>query len=273
MHEIPITTLLNYAAHFPGPQAAMVLASIAEGNTRAQLWTASGPEDDLYLLWDKANNVLYLSSGRVSGGAAAELAALIQTVIRPSALADRRAYFKVHTLTDQAAAPLAQLFEGISLRPIDTLFYSDRGPGPVALSEPGLAGLQLVLIDADFLADERLRNREWVRSEIEAMWPSRERFAQHGYGIAAQLGETIIGWCTAEYASRAGCGIGIATVEEYAGRGIATAMASRFVDGCQRRGVRPHWECRRENPASVRVAEKVGFRDPHPATFWVGAFQ
>jgi RimJ/RimL family protein N-acetyltransferase len=141
------------------------------------------------------------------------------------------------------------------------------------MAPPARAGVQFAVIDAAFLRREYLHNLPAVRTEIAAMWPSPERFCQQGFGIAALLEETIIGWCTAEYVSESQCGIGIATIAAFENKGIATATAARFVAGCLQRGLRPHWECDEKNIGSVRVAEKVGFEKIQTAAFWVGLFQ
>ena len=57
------------------------------------------------------------------------------------------------------------------------------------------------------------------------------------------------------------CGIGIETIEEYEGRGIATIVASEFARHALTSGRRPHWDCWVSNTPSIRVAEKVGFAD------------
>jgi RimJ/RimL family protein N-acetyltransferase len=132
--------------------------------------------------------------------------------------------------------------------------------------------LSFRLIDRAFWGDNSLENSAALREEIRWMWPSEERFLEQGFGIAALSGSRLICWCTAEYRSAGRCGIGIATEPEYAGRGVASATAARFVDHCREIGVVPFWECRRDNAASVRVAEKVGFALLAEEVFWSGQF-
>ena len=93
-----------------------------------------------------------------------------------------------------------------------------------------------------------------------------------GFGVAARQRDQLICWCTAEYVSSSQCGIGIETAEDFRGKGIATATAARFVAERLRRGVRPQWECDASNPASARVAEKVGFTKAEDRTAWAGGF-
>ena len=56
--EISIHQIEGYTEYFQGPQIELVLGSIVEGNSAAQLWMASQTEgEDAFLLWDKGNNV------------------------------------------------------------------------------------------------------------------------------------------------------------------------------------------------------------------------
>ena len=60
MEEISEHRIEDYVKYFPGPQPDMVLASVVEGNTEAQLWYTSQPDNNVVcLLWDKGNNVFY----------------------------------------------------------------------------------------------------------------------------------------------------------------------------------------------------------------------
>jgi RimJ/RimL family protein N-acetyltransferase len=54
--------------------------------------------------------------------------------------------------------------------------------------------------------------------------------------------------------------VGVATLEPYRGQGISTAAASLVCRAIQETGRTPVWSCGEDNRASLRVAEKVGFR-------------
>ncbi|HYF63961.1 MAG TPA: GNAT family N-acetyltransferase, partial [Herpetosiphonaceae bacterium] len=157
------------------------------------------------------------------------------------------------------------------LRELPTRLYALNGPPP-AVPDPAVEQLGFRVIDHAFWADGSLQNTAALREEARWMWPSEERFLEQGFGMAALSGRRLICWCTAEYRSAARCGVGIATEPKYAGRGVATATAARFARHCREAGVTPHWECRRDNAASVRVAEKLGFALLAEEVFWGGQF-
>jgi GNAT superfamily N-acetyltransferase len=274
INEVPSVAIEAYAAAFPGPHAAMVVASIAAGNTAAQLWEATQPAGGAaLLLWDQGNNVFYLAGDTIAEATRRDIAALIASHIRPAALARGRAYFKTHGFSRPSEDALTQIFGTVALREASTLFYVCTNVEPSALAAPPVEGIHFAQIDRALLVGDSLRNIAHVRSEIGWMWPSEERFYERGLGVAALVEEQLICWCTAEYVSADRCGIGIATDPAYERRGIATATAARFVLEAQRRGIAPYWECGSWNSASIRVAEKVGFARIAEERYWIGTFE
>jgi GNAT superfamily N-acetyltransferase len=269
--EVPPANIESYAELFPGPQAAMVVASIAAGNSAAQLWEAAQRASAAVLLWDKGNNVFYLAGAPIGQATRRELAGLIAAHTRPLALAEGRPYFKARALAPSNESALAEIFGGVALREAHTLFYSLTSAQGDAPPAPALEGARFEPIDRALLVGV-LENLAPVRAEIQAMWPSEQRFYSHGFGCAAIVAERLICWCTAEYVSADRCGIGIATEPAYERRGVATATAARFVQLARQRGVAPHWECGSWNAASIRVAEKIGFERVAEERVWIGKF-
>jgi GNAT superfamily N-acetyltransferase len=251
----------------------MVLASVVEGNTEAQLWYASQPDNTIVcLLWDKGNNVFYLSGQLVLPETIKDLASLINIYVRERAIKEGLSYFKVKTLSSSLENSITEIFQNISLHKTNKLFYTFRAKRVEAIPNPRLGGVQYHPLDADFLEEGRFENNHYIKSEIEWMWPSLERFLEKGFGTAAVIDANIICWCTAEYVSKSKCGIGIEVIDEFQNKGIATATAAHFLEHCMNQNIVAHWECDKDNIGSVRVAEKVGFEKTEETVFWNGQF-
>lgn len=271
--ELPPDRITAQAAAFPGPHLDLVMASIAAGNTGAQLWEAAQPgEAAVQLLWDKGNNVFYFSGNRIGAATQRDLANFIAAEVRPRTLVERSAHFKAHALSPALEAALPVLFSGVALHEMPTLFYGFNQLQPAPIAAPTIDAIRFAPIDRALLADEHLENVARIQAEIQWMWPSVERFCEQGLGYAAIAQSQVVCWCTAEYLSVERCGIGIETVEAYQGHGVATATAAEFVQLCLSRGMTPFWECRAGNIGSVRVAEKVGFARLAEEHYWVGVF-
>jgi GNAT superfamily N-acetyltransferase len=270
---LPISALAELADAFPGPQLAMVRASILAGNTGGQLWQLAQPSGPpLYLLWDQGNNVLYFSGEPQGAAPITQLAALVSGELRTQALAQNAAFFKLRTLSPAIEAALPAIFTGIELRDYPSIFYHYVNPNAPDPGQPALADLSFALIDGPLLARDDLAQIGGLREEIDWMWPTRALFIERGLGVAALSGASIVCRCTAEYLSPSMCGIGIETDEAQRGKGIATATAARFVAEALARGMRPYWECSRDNLASQRLAEKLGFTLLSAEPYRVGRF-
>ena len=270
VEEIAIDRIGAYADCFAGPHIALVTQSAAAGNSTARLWEIGQPEGgSIGLLWDQGNNVLYLCGARLAEAAERELANLIQASIRPQAIERGLGHFKARALTSALEGRLAAVFGNIELRELPTRFYGLTRARPA----PAIEGIRLLPINRPLLADSALANVEQVRAEIRWMWPSEARFYQQGFGWSAVVEKQIVCWCTAEYLSAGRCGIGITTVPEFEGRGIATATAARFVREALQRELTPYWECRSNNIGSIRVAEKLGFELLAEERYWAGTCQ
>lgn len=273
MKHLPLAEGLDhYRSHFPGPHLDVVLASMITGNTVGDLWAASqGDSSPLLLLWDHGNNVFYLA-GEAQRSSLGSLAATVTQDIRPRAIAEGAARFKAHALSLSLEEHLPSLFPGSALHESRTLFFvhDDMRPLP-ALPNP-MDNLTFMPITRDILMSDGLAYSDYVLAEIRSMWPSEERFYEHGFGIAAVLERAIICWCTAEYVSPTWCGIGIETSPRFERRGVATSTARHFVREARARGITACWECAATNGGSVRVAEKSGFMRKSEETYWIGSF-
>ena len=273
MDEISEHCIEDYVKYFPGPQPGMVLASVVEGNTEAQLWYASQPDNNIVcLLWDKGNNVFYLSGQLVLSETIKDLASLINTHVKEKAIKEGLSYFKVKTLSSSLENSITDIFQNSPLHKTNKLFYTLWAKRLKTIPNPKLEGIQYHSIDAHFLEEGRFENNHYVKSEIEWMWPSLERFLEKGFGTAAVIDARTICWCTAEYVSKSQCGIGIEVIDEFQNKGIATATAAHFLEHCINQNIVAHWECDKDNIGSIRVAEKVGFEKTEETVFWSGQF-
>ncbi len=61
--------------------------------------------------------------------------------------------------------------------------------------------------------------------------------------------------------------IGVSTLEQWRGKGFATAAASLVAQEIQARGKVPVWSCGEDNTASLRVAQKLGFAEVDRRTY------
>jgi len=107
-------------------------------------------------------------------------------------------------------------------------------------------------------------------SILAATWGSAEAFARRGFGYALLHDGEIASSCAAVFASHNAVEIDIQTAEPYRRRGLALITAAAFLNECNRRGLRPNWECFWDNLPSAALAARLGFQPlpDFPVTYW-----
>ncbi len=109
-------------------------------------------------------------------------------------------------------------------------------------------------IDRDLL--ERC---EW-RSEMEFYGGSLDNFLANDIGLCLMRGDEILVEAYASSLGEAQAEIGVITREAHRGHGYAPIACAYLIEACARRGYQAYWSCDADNPASARVARKLGFR-------------
>jgi GNAT superfamily N-acetyltransferase len=108
---------------------------------------------------------------------------------------------------------------------------------------------------------------EW-RDDMVLYCGSLDNFLRNDLGLCMVHGDEII---VEAYASALGdplAEIGAITHEPYRGRGYATITVAFLIEALEQRGYQAYWSCDLDNPASVRVARKLGFRVEKPYEIW-----
>ena len=114
--------------------------------------------------------------------------------------------------------------------------------------------------DAALLEQAHLKNRDALIEEMCSERASVDEFLAKSFGVCLLHEDAIAGWCLSEYNSATGCEVGIATMEPYRRRGLATLMTWALVEIAQARGM-THigWHCFANNTPSVATARRAGF--------------
>jgi hypothetical protein len=90
-------------------------------------------------------------------------------------------------------------------------------------------------------------------------WGDSERLLAEGIAAAALVDGAVVALAFTSARAAAHADIGVATLEPWRGRGLATAAASLVAARIQADGQTPVWSTGEDNLASLRVAEKIGF--------------
>ncbi len=117
-------------------------------------------------------------------------------------------------------------------------------------------------IDRSLLIDDTLGNISEVRGWLSSFWSTIESFERHGLGFCLIIGDTIVSWCLAVYASGRQVELGLATAAAYRNQGYATLVGGACIDLCLRSDIIPHRHTFEDNLPSIAVPAKLGFGLP-----------
>ena len=269
--ELTLDECEKAKSFFPGIEFELLFSALLEGNSLAQIYVDNQFKPKSVFLWDRANNVFYLSGDESNTTFNTELSKIIDEQMRPVLLL-HRPYFRLRLLTSKGDQKLPLVLRHTHLRRGCYMFLSHQKAVGTDWKERVPLGFTLKRIDENFLYSPRYKNVEFVVREILQMWPSIDRFITFGFGFSFVTKDRVAIFCTSEYVSKDKCGIGIETLQWYRNKGLATIAASAFVQHCQYKGITPYWECNVENLAPRRVAAKVGFIKELAYPMYLGKF-
>jgi GNAT superfamily N-acetyltransferase len=90
-------------------------------------------------------------------------------------------------------------------------------------------------------------------------WKDAEHFLNHGVGFSLFYDNQLASTAYSAYVHDNYLELGIETVEEYRGKGLAQYACSALIDYCLHNNLEPVWSCRFENTNSCKLAQKLGF--------------
>lgn len=113
-------------------------------------------------------------------------------------------------------------------------------------------------------------SHEFNLEYYERFWGSAEHFLEKGFGYSVMKGDAALaGECTSIFRGKVYAEIDIYTNDEYRGMGVAKKAGQAFIDHCLKNGMIPRWDCKVENLASMKLAERLGFHEPSSYSIFV----
>jgi hypothetical protein len=90
-------------------------------------------------------------------------------------------------------------------------------------------------------------------------WDNANAFLSNGVGFSIIHEHKPVSTAYSAYIHDHQLEIGIETLENYRGKGLAQYVCSTLIDYCIENNYEPVWSCRLENIGSYRLAQKLGF--------------
>ena len=241
--------------------------AMIEGNTPGRIWVDNLENPTSAYIWDKAH-CHYLVGENDSEEFNESIMEFLNGEVIPKARRGGYSTFKLYCSAGWEAATCDMSARSFIKR--GRRFYRFNKSSVQKKESP--SDFSLEVIDKNLLQSKRLRNMDLVRGEISSCWNTLDDFLEKGFGLSMRHHDEIVGWCTGEYVSDRVCGMGIEVLEKHQGKGLATVMASSFVEYCLHKDITPHWDSFDDNVPSLRVAEKIGFERVSEYSVYFGSF-
>ena len=131
-------------------------------------------------------------------------------------------------------------------------------------------GFQMEFIGKQLLGKSNLKNFNLLMDEVRDIAGSIEEFLSKGnFGYCLIHDEKeIVSWCLS-FLYGSSCEVWVQTVAKHRKRGFATLTVAAFVEYCQNKNITIGWHSNQDNPASIKLAEKIGFERTIKEYSWV----
>ncbi|MFP3378130.1 GNAT family N-acetyltransferase [Bacillus sp. SIMBA_069] len=106
------------------------------------------------------------------------------------------------------------------------------------------------------------RSIEFTEEYYKEYWGSKELFLNGGFGFCIEQDGIIVAECVSIFNGNGFAEIDIATHKAYQGKGLAQAIATRFIEHCMQNDITPCWDCYVDNIPSRKLASKLSFYNP-----------
>lgn len=106
------------------------------------------------------------------------------------------------------------------------------------------------------------RSIEFTEEYYKEYWGSTEAFLNNGFGFCIEQDGMIVAECVSIFNGNGFAEIDIVTHESYQGKGLAQAVATRFIEHCMQNDITPCWDCYVDNIPSQKLASKLRFYNP-----------
>lgn len=136
-----------------------------------------------------------------------------------------------------------------------TLYFTERsqpfGEEPIPLPE----GYRLVA------RDRLLLRQSFDYDSTLAAFGTEESMLQHTLGVVVLYEGKVVCEAATGAPTHGLIEVGVMTADAHRRQGLALAVCTKLIQECEARGYKTWWDCAAQNAASIRLAQKLGYRN------------
>lgn len=236
-----------------------VINGVIDGNNLGRIFVNDKTDISTALIWAK-NEMFYLIGNSTNFSFNESIRDLFIKTIKPEAISIGDLYVNLETYPKDEWKDVHSLFKHLLAVGERVPFTFDKSLF-LALDHKKLLqipkGYVLKEIDESVIKSDR---ENLIKEEILKFWESLEKYFEKGIGYCVLKDDKVIGTCISVFVSNNEYEIGINTYDSiHRGRGLATAMAVKFLWKCIHVAGKPHWTTEKFRKDSIKIARKIGF--------------
>jgi len=251
-----VKPMLEHGFQFPEA------AAVVELNNVGKIFVDDLRSPKSALLWAQGLEGFFLLGDESNVEFVKELGRFIDTGLSQSLQSEKLEWFEVAGMHRKWDKQIEQLFHDRDVE-ISTQFVykypvnSDSAKHDIELDS--LSDYQFIKVDSSFLTSPEIENMDFLIKELLSFWESMEKFLSSGIAYCVVHGHFIVSVCYSGFVSGTTHTIGVLTMEAYRKKGLAYRAACLCMKEYARKNIMPYWDCSKDNDASWKLAEKLGF--------------
>jgi RimJ/RimL family protein N-acetyltransferase len=256
MYEIEPAVYEQVRPLFPNIDVHLAVKALLSGNVQGQVYVDDSARPQSAMA--RIGELFYLGGSPEKQTFNRELSQFFVELVYPQRIASGPGRFIIKCTVDEWARQVDVLLPGKFPIPKRQQYYLG---GEVRHDWRAMlvSDITIRTVDRALLA-EGLAGLDDLQEEMRSERPSVEEFMNKSFGFVLIRGNEIIGWCLSEYNCGDRCEVGIAMAERYRRQGLATLLASAFIEYARAHGIaHVGWHCDVDNVASIATALKLGF--------------
>lgn len=235
--------------------------AIIEGTSKGVVWTNDSSNPTLAILWDFADGIYVMAIEGIDQHQESLKSLLAEEIIPMSESPLFVMYVfpecnekEIHSLFDSTWNILKQTASFYEYRMRENPSREELGELPVSYEGN--------FMSKSVLLDSSISKMDALRKEIETEWNSIDKFlaTSFGYYVRNIEDNSLASWVYIEKIARPCVEFAIETHEHYRHQGLGQFAAREMISKSRDLGLVPQWYCFRDNIASVKLAEKLGFK-------------
>lgn len=236
----------------PSEEGFVEIKAVIEENNPGWVFVDSQSDPQIAIIWNKGNGGFYLL-GKNIAQKKEEINSFIDSNIKSKLMSIGIEYFEVSSVPPVSNDDMEYVFKSRNYDSWEQSVYRYKQNKRIPLLDnPNLHDIKEVLHNQTI-------NFSFMENKILDYWNSIDAFVEKAEGFCIIVDNMVVSLALTGWVAGNVHEITIETIEKYRQRGFAKVCSSALINHYLEKGYIPHWECEKNNTASLKIAEGFGF--------------